>query len=167
MDKILSPAPLSLDPAALRRQLGLTGDEMTALLTGDPLISLTRQAVLSSLTAAAPADRLRALLRTPPLAGKPFSIAPEALADFLSGADLPEPDLCSLFASAMTLLRDPAAPSALSPEEMLAADRDVFLEKTGLPGSVLLKIAAAQPESTDHPDLALLTAAALLRNQLA
>ncbi len=36
MDKILSPAPLSLDPAALRRQLGLTGDEMTALLTGDP-----------------------------------------------------------------------------------------------------------------------------------
>ena len=67
----------------------------------------------------------------------------------------------------MTLLRDPAAPSALSPEEMLAADRDVFLEKTGLPGSVLLKIAAAQPESADHPDLALLTAAALLRNQLA
>ena len=36
MDKILSPAPLSLDPAALRRQLGLTGDEMTALRTGAP-----------------------------------------------------------------------------------------------------------------------------------
>jgi|GEM_PF-5547937 len=165
MSEFLSSAPLSFDPAALRKQLGLTEEEMTDLLTGDPLASLTRQVMLSSLLETSPPDRLRTLLSTPPLSGKPLpDAASETVSAFLSGSPLPE--LCSLFTSAMTRLRDPEAGSAPTPEEMLAADQDVFLEKTGLPSSVLSRIAASQPDADVYPELALLTASALLANLL-
>ena len=167
MSEILSSAPLPFDPAALRQQLRLTEDEMTDLLTGDLLTSMTRQTMLSSLLETSPIDRLRTLLSTPPLAGKSLpDAAPETVSAFLSGSPLPEPELCSLFASAMTRLRDPEAGSAPTPEKMLHADRDVFLEKTGLPASVLSRIAASQPDADRHPALASLTAAALLANLL-
>ncbi len=167
MSEFLSSAPLSFDPAALRKQLGLTEAEMIDLLTGDPLTSLTRQTMLSSLLETSPLDRLRTLLTAPPLAGKPLpDMDPETVSAFLSGGPLPEPELCSLFTSAMTRLRDPEAGSAPTPEEMLAADRDIFLEKTGLPLSVLSRIAASQPDADGYPELALLTASALLSNLL-
>ena len=152
MSEFLSSAPLSFDPAALRKQLGLTEEEMIDLLTGDPLASLTRQAMLSSLLETSPPDRLRTLLSTPPLSGKPL---PDAASETVSA-----------FPSAMTRLRDPEAGSAPTPEEMLAADQDVFLEKTGLPSSVLSRIAASQPDADVYPELALLTASALLANLL-
>ena len=66
----------------------------------------------------------------------------------------------------MTRLRDPEAGSAPTPEEMLAADQDVFLERAGLPSSVLSRIAASQPDADVYPELALLTASALLANLL-
>lgn len=167
MSEFLSSAPLSFDPAALRKQLGLTEEEMTDLLTGDPLTSLTRQTMLSSLLTTSPLDRLRTLLSTPPLAGKPLpDMDPETVSAFLSGSPLPEPELCSLFTSAMTRLRDPEAGSAPTPEEMLNADRGIFLEKTGLPLSVLSRIAASQPDADEYPTLAFLTASALLSNLL-
>lgn len=167
MSEFLSSAPLSFDPAALRKQLGLTEEEMTALLTGDLLTSLTRQTMLSSLLETSPIDRLRTLLSAPPLAGKPLpDMDPETVSAFLSGSPLPEPELCPLFTSAMTRLRDPEAGSAPTPEKMLAADRDVFLEKTGLPASVLSRIAASQPDADEYPTLAFLTASALLSNLL-
>ena len=167
MSEFLSSAPLSFDPAALRKQLWLTEEEMTDLLTGDPLTSLTRQAMLSSLLQTSPIDRLRTLLSTPPLAGKPLpDAAPETVSAFLSGSPLPEPELCSLFTSAMTRLRDPEAGSAPIPEEMLADSRDVFVEKTGLPPSVLSRIAASQQDADRCPALASLTAAALPANLL-
>lgn len=167
MSEFLSSAPLSLDPAALRKQLGLTEEEMTDLLTGDPLTSLTRQTMLSSLLTTSPLDRLRTLLSAPPLAGKPLpDAAPETVSAFLSGSPLPEPELCSLFTSAMTRLRDPEASSAPTPEKMLAADRDVFLKKTDLPASALSRIAASQPDADEYPTLAFLTASALLSNLL-
>lgn len=167
MSEFLSSAPLSFDPAALRKQSGLTEEEMTDLLTGDPLTSLTRQTMLSSLLTTSPLDRLRTLLSAPPLAGKPLpDMDPETVSAFLSGSPLPEPELCSLFTSAMTRLRDPEAGSAPTPEEMLNADRDVFLEKTGLPASVLSRIAASQPNADECPTLAFLTASALLSNLL-
>lgn len=167
MSEFLSSAPLSFDPAALRQKLGLTEEEMTDLLTGDPLTSLTRQTMLSSLLTTSPLDRLRTLLSAPPLAGKPLpDAAPETVSAFLSGSPLPEPELCSLFTSAMTRLRDPEAGSAPAPEEMLNADRDVFLEKTGLPASVLSRTAASQPDADEYPTLAFLTASALLSNLL-
>ena len=167
MSEFLSYAPLSFDPAALRKQLGLTEEEMTDLLTGDPLASLTRQVMLSSLLETSPLDRLRTLLTAPPLAGKPLpDMDPETVSAFLSGSPLPEPELCSLFTSAMTRLRDPEAGSAPTPEEMLNADRSIFLEKTGLPLSVLSRIAASQPDADGYPTLAFLTASALLSNLL-
>lgn len=167
MSEFLSSAPLSFDPAALRKQLGLTEEEMIDLLTGDPLTSLTRQTMLSSLLKTSPLDRLRTLLTAPPLAGKPLpDMDPETVSAFLSGSPLPEPELCSLFTSAMTRLRDPEAGSAPTPEEMLAADRDIFLEKVGLPSSVLSRIAASQPDADGYPTLAFLTASALLSNLL-
>lgn len=167
MSEFLSSAPLSFDPAALRKQLGLTEEEMTDLLTGDPLASLTRQVMLSSLLETSPLDRLRTLLTAPPLAGKPLpDMDPETVSAFLSGSPLPEPELCSLFTSAMTRLRDPEAGSAPTPEEMLNADRSIFLEKTGLPLSVLSRIAASQPDADGYPTLAFLTASALLSNLL-
>lgn len=167
MSEFLSSAPLSFDPAALRKQLGLTEEEMTDLLTGDPLTSLTRQTMLSSLLETSPHDRLRTLLSAPPLAGKPLpDMDPETVSAFLSGSPLPEPELCSLFTSAMTRLRDPEAGSAPTPEEMLAADRSIFLEKAGLPLSVLSRIAASQPDADGYPTLAFLTASALLSNLL-
>ena len=167
MSEFLSSAPLSFDPAALRKQSGLTEEEMTDLLTGDPLTSLTRQTMLSSLLTTSPLDRLRTLLSAPPLAGKPLpDMDPETVSAFLSGSPLPEPELCSLFTSAMTRLRDPDASSTPTPEKMLAADRDVFLEKTGLPASVLSRIAASQPDADEYPKLASLTASALLSNLL-
>lgn len=167
MSEFLSSAPLSFDPAALRKQLGLTEAEMIDLLTGDPLTSLTRQTMLSSLLETSPLDRLRTLLTAPPLAGKPLpDMDPETVSAFLSGGPLPEPELCSLFTSAMTRLRDPEAGSAPTPEEMLNADRDIFLEKAGLPLSVLSRIAASQPDADGYPELALLTASALLANLL-
>lgn len=167
MSEFLSSAPLSFDPAALRKQLGLTEEEMTDLLTGDPLTSLTRQTMLSSLLTTSPLDRLRTLLSTPPLSGKPLpDAAPETVSAFLSGSPLPEPELCSLFTSAMTRLRDPEAGSAPTPEEMLNADRGIFLEKAGLPLSVLSRIAASQPDADAYPKLASLTASALLSNLL-
>lgn len=167
MSEFLSSAPLSFDPAALRKQLGLTEEEMIDLLTGDPLASLTRQVMLSSLLETSPPDRLRTLLSTPPLSGKPLpDAASETVSAFLSGSPLPEPELCSLFTSAMTRLRDPEAGSAPTPEEMLADSRDVFVEKTGLPLSVLSRIAASQPDADVYPELALLTASALLANLL-
>lgn len=167
MSEFLSSAPLSFDPAALRKQLGLTEEEMTDLLTGDPLTSLTRQTMLSSLLGTSPIDRLRTLLSTPPLSGKPLpDMDPETVSAFLSGSPLPEPELCSLFTSAMTRLRDPEAGSAPTPEEMLNADRGIFLEKAGLPLSVLSQIAASQPDADEYPTLAFLTASALLSNLL-
>ena len=167
MSEFLSSAPLSFDPAALRKQLGLTEAEMIDLLTGDPLTSLTRQTMLSSLLETSPLDRLRTLLTAPPLAGKPLpDMDPETVSAFLSGSPLPEPELCSLFTSAMTRLRDPEAGSAPTPEEMLAADRDIFLEKAGLSLSVLSRIAASQPDADGYPTLAFLTASALLANLL-
>lgn len=167
MSEFLSSAPLSFDPAALRKQLGLTEEEMTDLLTGDPLTSLTRQTMLSSLLTTSPLDRLRTLLSTPPLSGKPLpDMDPETVSAFLSGSPLPEPELCSLFTSAMTRLRDPEAGSAPAPEEMLNADRGIFLEKAGLPLSVLSRIAASQPDADEYPTLAFLTASALLSNLL-
>lgn len=167
MSEFLSSAPLSFDPAALRKQLGLTEEEMTDLLTGAPLTSLTRQTMLSSLLETSPLDRLRTLLTAPPLAGKPLpDMDSETVSAFLSGSPLPEPELCSLFTSAMTRLRDPEAGSAPTPEEMLAADRDIFLEKAGLPLSVLSRIAASQPDADGYPTLAFLTASALLSNLL-
>lgn len=167
MSEFLSSAPLSFDPAALRKQSGLTEEEMTDLLTGDPLTSLTRQTMLSSLLTTSPLDRLRTLLSAPPLAGKPLpDAAPETVSAFLSGSPLPEPELCSLFTSAMTRLRDPEASSAPTPEKMLAADRDVFLKKTDLPASALSRIAASQPDADEYPTLAFLTASALLSNLL-
>lgn len=167
MSEFLSSAPLSFDPAALRKQLGLTDEEMTDLLTGDPLTSLTRQTMLSSLLTTSPLDRLRTLLSTPPLSGKPLpDMDPETVSAFLSGSPLPEPELCSLFTSAMTRLRDPKAGSAPAPEEMLNADRGIFLEKAGLPLSVLSRIAASQPDADEYPTLAFLTASALLSNLL-
>ena len=167
MSEFLSSAPLSFDPAALRKQLGLTEEEMIDLLTGDPLASLTRQVMLSSLLETSPPDRLRTLLSAPPLAGKPFpDMDPETVSAFLSGSPLPEPELCSLFTSAMTRLRDPDASSTPTPEKMLAADRDVFLEKAGLPLSVLSRIAASQPDADEYPTLAFLTVSALLSNLL-
>lgn len=167
MSEFLSSAPLSFDPAALRKQLGLTEEEMTDLLTGDPLTSLTRQTMLSSLIETSPLDRLRTLLSAPPLAGKPLpDMDPETVSAFLSGSPLPEPELCSLFTSAMTRLRDPEAGSAPTPEEMLNADRGIFLKKTDLPASVLSRIAASQPDADEYPTLAFLTASALLSNLL-
>lgn len=167
MSEFLSSAPLSFDPTALRKQSGLTEEEMTDLLTGDPLTSLTRQTMLSSLLTTSPLDRLRTLLSTPPLSGKPLpDMDPETVSAFLSGSPLPEPELCSLFTSAMTRLRDPEAGSAPTPEEMLNADRGIFLEKAGLPLSVLSRIAASQPDADEYPTLAFLTASALLSNLL-
>lgn len=167
MSEFLSSAPLSFDPAALRKQLGLTEEEMTALLTGDPLTSLTRQTMLSSLLGTSPIDRLRTLLSAPPLSGKPLpDMDSETVSAFLSGSPLPEPELCSLFTSAMTRLRDPEAGSAPTPEEMLNADRGIFLEKAGLPLSVLSRTAASQPDADEYPTLAFLTASALLSNLL-
>lgn len=167
MSEFLSSAPLSFDPAALRKQLGLTEEEMTDLLTGDPLTSLTRQTMLFSLLGTSPIDRLRTLLSTPPLSGKPLpDMDPETVSAFLSGSPLPEPELCSLFTSAMTRLRDPEAGSAPTLEEMLNADRGIFLEKAGLPLSILSRIAASQPDADEYPTLAFLTASALLSNLL-
>lgn len=167
MSEFLSSAPLSFVPAALRKQLGLTEEEMTDLLTGDPLTSLTRQTMLSSLLTTSPLDRLCTLLSTPPLSGKPLpDMDPETVSAFLSGSPLPEPELCSLFTSAMTRLRDPDASSTPTPEKMLAADRGIFLEKAGLPLSVLSRIAASQPNADECPTLASLTASALLANLL-
>lgn len=167
MSEFLSSAPLSFDPAALRQKLGLTEEEMTDLLTGDPLTSLTRQTMLSSLLETSPLDRLRTLLSAPPLAGKPLpDMDPETVSAFLSGSPLPEPELCSLFTSAMTRLRDPEAGSAPTPEEMLNVGRGIFLEKAGLPLSVLSRIAASQPDADEYPTLAFLTASALLSNLL-
>lgn len=167
MSEFLSSAPLSFDPTALRKQLGLTEEEMTDLLTGDSLTSLTRQTMLSSLLTTSPLDRLRTLLSTPPLSGKPLpDMDPETVSAFLSGSPLPEPELCSLFTSAMTRLRDPEAGSAPTLEEMLNADRGIFLEKAGLPLSILSRIAASQPDADEYPTLAFLTASALLSNLL-
>lgn len=135
MSEFLSSAPLSFDPAALRKQLGLTEDEMIDLLTGDPLASLTRQVMLSSLLETSPPDRLRTLLSTPPLSGKPLpDAASETVSAFLSGSPLPEPELCSLFTSAMTRLRDPEAGSAPTPgRKCLPPTRTFFWKRPGFP----------------------------------